>query len=760
MSEAQSPPTREARTPWPDRWLLDALRQKGHAAVERLRAAPTAWEALETAGATSDDLLDVACALGNCTRGDLSKVSRSTSALLKVSLAVRYGVVPVREEGPVLEVATANPLAPHLERDLSFASARQIRLTVAPPHAVRAAHERVYGGRASTSMPAQRLEWVLKEGPTGPRVLPSRGAVVDSLDRFIADALDQRASDIHFEPKEDDLLVRFRVDGILHDVMRVGPDVAPLLMSRLKILGGLDIADRRRPQDGRASTRFDGRVVDLRISTLPLGDRAEKAVVRLLDARNATHGLGQLGFLPSEAHRVDQLLGQNEGMVLVTGPTGSGKTTTLYAAIEHSRSAETNIVTVEDPIEYHLEGINQVQVNEKAGLGFANALRSIVRQDPDIILVGEIRDAETAGIAVKAGLTGHLVLSTLHTIDAPSAIGRLADIGVEMGALSGALKGVIAQRLVRRLCESCCQPVALADLPATQQMMLVGRKTEKLRRAVGCDACRGTGYRGRMVVTEVLLVNDDVRSAIARRADRVELVELAKRSGMVSMFEAGLRRVLEGLTSLPELLDNVPTPMTDAPAEQTDIDQVVARLTGRADGASGASGATAAPTQANAPTAGSGALAASMATGTSERAPAAPRPRRHLPTDAPRVLVALDAREERRAVREALEEAGCAVIEAADGEAALNYARRLRPDLVVSELVLPRLDGMALAQTLMNEVGPPVIAFTVQSDSGVRAWAAECGCTTVIGVHEGIPALAAAVCGALAATAPSLRLAI
>jgi CheY-like chemotaxis protein len=236
----------------------------------------------------------------------------------------------------------------------------------------------------------------------------------------------------------------------------------------------------------------------------------------------------------------------------------------------------------------------------------------------------------------------------------------------------------------------------------------------------------------------------------------VELVELAKRSGMVSMFEAGLRRVLEGLTSLPELVDNVPTPMTDAPAEQTDVDEVVARLTGRADGAPGGA---AAPTQANAPTAVGSSVAGAAASGAGERA-LPPRPRRHLPTDAPRVLVALDAREERRAVRDALEEAGCAVIEAADGEAALHYARRLRPDLVVTELVLPRLDGMALAQTLMNEVGPPVIAFTVQTDRGVRAWAAECGCTTVIGTHEGIPALAAAVCGALAATAPSLRLAI
>ncbi len=745
MSESSSAPTREARTPWPDRWLLDAMRQQGHPAVERLRAASTAWESLETAGATTDELLDVAHALSGCARAELSRVSKANAGQLSATLAVRYGVVPVREEGPVLEVATANPLAPHLERDLAFAAARQVRITVAPPGAMRAAFDRIYGSRTTTAAAGPRLQWVVKEGPSGPRSLPSRGTVVESLDRLIADALDQRASDIHFEPKEDDLLVRFRVDGVLHDVTRIGTDLTPLLMSRLKILGGLDIADRRRPQDGRATTRFDGRVVDLRISTLPLGDRAEKAVVRLLDAHNATHGLGELGFLPGEAHRVDQLLRQNEGMVLVTGPTGSGKTTTLYAAIEHNRSAETNIVTVEDPIEYHLEGINQVQVNEKAGLGFAAALRSIVRQDPDIILVGEIRDAETAAIAVKAGLTGHLVLSTLHTIDAPSAIGRLADIGVEMGALSGALKGVIAQRLVRRLCEACCQPVALADLPVNQQMLLMGRKTEKLRRAVGCDACRGTGYRGRMVVTEVLLVNDELRSAIARRADRVELVELSKRAGMIPMFEAGLRRVIEGLTSLAELLDNVPTPMTDTPAEQTDVDAVVARMLGRP--AATASAVTAA-------------VAPAVTATVPAVAPAVPVARRFLPSDAPRVLVAIDSRAERREIRESLEGAGCAVIEAADGEAALSYARRLRPDLVVTELVLPRLDGHALAQALLAEVGPPVIAFTIQTDAAARAWAIDCGCATVIAAHEGVPALTAAVRGTLDSLSSTLRLAI
>ncbi len=764
MDEQADKANREARVPWPDRWLLDAMSQQGHSAVDRLRPAQSAWESLEMAGATTQELLDAACAMSGTSAADLSKVTKSCAALLSVTFARRYSVVPVREQGVVLEVATANPLAPHLERDLAFASARQIRLTVAAPAAMAAAYERVYGGRASVAMPIQRIEWVVKEGPLGPRSIPTRGSVVDSLDRMIADALDQRASDVHFEPKDDDLLVRFRVDGVLHDVARIGPDVAPLVMSRLKVLAGLDIADRRRPQDGRASTKFDGRVVDLRVSTLPLNDRYEKAVVRLLDAANATHGLGALGFIAGEAHRFDQLLGQNEGMVLVTGPTGSGKTTTLYAAIEHSRSAETNIVTVEDPIEYHLAGINQVQVNEKAGLTFASALRSIVRQDPDIILVGEIRDAETAAIAVKAGLTGHLVLSTLHTIDAVSAVGRLADIGVEMGALSGALKGIVAQRLVRRLCEACCSSVSLAELPVTQQMLLMGRKTEKLRRAVGCEACRGTGYRGRMVVAEVLLVTDELRSAIARRADRVELLELAKRGGMISMWEAGLRRVVDGLTALPEVLDNVPSQMAEATAEQVDVDAVVASLLGR-----GPATVVAPPVSADAAVVRSvvqpaAAPAATHAARTVASTIAAPAPvlraPRSLPADAPRLLLALDAREERRRIREALEDAGFAVIEAADGEAALTYARKFRPALVITELVLPRLDGFALAQVLRDEGGPPCVAFTVQTDHEAVAWARECGFHAVVPAHVGPDELVAAVREALATSVRQIRLAI
>ena len=728
MTDAEMRATRESRVPWPDRWLLDALRQAGHSAVDRLRAAPTAWESAEQAGATTQELIEIVCGVSGASPSDVSTLGKSNARLLSPVLARRYGVVPIRLVGSVLEVATSNPMAVHLERDLAFASTLRIRLLVAPPVDLRRAHERIYGVKDAPTgaVAAARIEWVVRDGLSGPRTAPARSTVGDTLDRVIVDALDQGASDVHFEPKEDALLVRYRVDGVLHDVTRIASDLAPLVMSRLKVVAGLDIADRRRPQDGRASTKFDDRVVDLRVSTLPLNDRLEKAVIRLLDTRATTEGLGSLGFLPSESHRIDKLLSQNEGIVLVTGPTGSGKTTTLYSAIEHVRSATTNIVTVEDPIEYHVEGINQVQVNERSGLGFAAALRSIMRQDPDVILVGEIRDGETAGIAVKAGLTGHLVLSTLHTIDAPSAITRLAEMGVEMGALGGALKGVIAQRLVRRLCEACAAPTSLSDVPATQQLLLMGRKTEKLRRAQGCDACRGTGYRRRMVVAEVLVVSDELRTAISRRADRVELQEIAKRGGMITMWEGGVRRVLEGQTSLGELLDNVPVPSSEEGAGQADVDAVLAALR------SGNPPPRAAEPSASTPP-------------TVAATPQKPLPRRsQVLAGALRILLAHDDREMRRALRTALEDAGFAVIEAADGEAALLAAKRLRPALVVTELVLPRLDGYTLVQHLALETEIPAIAFTGETDTGAHEWAREVGCRAIVAEADGAAALVSA----------------
>ncbi len=527
------------------------------------------------------------------------------------------------------------------------------------------------------------------------------------LDQILATALRERASDVHLEPKKDGMLVRFRVDGALYDAGRVPPETAPSLVSRVKVTANLDIADRIRPQDGRASTPLSGRPIDLRVSTLPLGGVGEKVVIRILDAQVSAIGMDRLGFTPGELQRLHRFLGLQEGMILATGPTGSGKTTTLYSALRHVQSSEKNVVTVEDPIEYRLEGINQVQVNERTGLTFAAALRSILRQDPDVVLVGEVRDAETAGIAIRASMTGHLVLSTLHTNDAPSAVARLADIGVEMGALAGALKGIVAQRLVRRLCAECSRPTALSDLPPDQQVFLAGMRTDGLRRAVGCPACRGTGYRGRMVVAEILAVTPEVQHAVARGASVAELSEMARRGGMRTLWESGLERVLSGATSLHELVDNVSAPFVEGTSSQGSVDALLARLLGER----GAAPASPAP----------------------EPAPGAAR-----------VLVVDEDREARRSLRAELEREGFRVIEAADGEAGVAYARRLRPDLVVTEIALPRLDGLGVVQALAGGAeGPPVVVYTGQTDPGMLAWARELGAREALTRTAGVKALAA-----------------
>ncbi|HWH52242.1 MAG TPA: GspE/PulE family protein, partial [Gemmatimonadaceae bacterium] len=514
--------------------MLDAFRELNHPAVAHPPSAPSAWESLEAAGIPSAEILGVACGVTGYPAADTSRAEASLSTLLPQSFATRYGVVPLGRTGAGIEMATANPLAFHLERDLAFATGHKVRVSLASPADIRAAQTRVYGEPA-TQVTGPRLRWLVARDRAGNApALPSSGSAVEALDWLITEAIDQRASDIHIEARDGEALVRFRVDGVLHDIRHVPRDVTPFLMSRIKIIAGVDIADRLRPKDGRAAIVFDDRTIDLRISSLPLGERNEKSVIRVLDIGNTNPDLSMLGFTKGEAHRVKRLLGASEGMLLLTGPTGSGKTTTLYSVLRAMQSSETNIVSIEDPVEYRLEGINQVQVNERAGLTFASALRSILRQDPDVVLVGEIRDRETADIAIKASMTGHVVLSTLHTNDAPSAINRLADIGVEMAALGTALKGVVAQRLVRRLCEECAVPIKLDELPLQQQSLVSGKKLDHMRRPVGCPVCRGTGYRGRMVVAELLVVTDDLQRAIAGRASSASLLELARKGGMRS----------------------------------------------------------------------------------------------------------------------------------------------------------------------------------------------------------------------------------
>ena len=743
------------REVWTDRWLLEFFRDRSNLPVESESSSATAWEALEYSGVKRETIVGVVQDVSGAKLIDITGLGIEQRSLLSPTMAARYDVVPVSLTGRTLEVATCNPLGKNLERDLAFACGKRVVVGIAAPPFIRRARERIYGEQvlpAATS----RISWNTPEGAVGSSAVPTRGHAADLLDRLILDALDQRASDLHIEPSDGELVVRYRIDGVLHEATRVSSDLAPLVLSKLKVSAGLDIANRLRPQDGRASLFIDGRPVDLRISTLPLGDRVEKAVIRILDAGSTALTFDALGFDESEFEQLKTILHGNEGMVLVTGPTGSGKTTTLYTALQHMRSGETNIVTVEDPIEYRLDGVNQVQVNERAGLTFASALRSILRQDPDVVLVGEIRDVETAAIAIRASMTGHMVLSTLHTNDASSAIGRLADMGVDISALSSALKAVIAQRLVRRLCTECSVPLHVEELPREFYWIVKDRDTSRLRAPAGCAACRGTGFRGRMSIAEIFMIDEETQQLMGRSTQRLEFLQLARKGGMHTLWETGLERVLKGLTSFAELAANVTPPLPDAEMEQDEIDRLLADLVGsrgeqrestdvfpHADTEREHKSAFPLTRDVNSADRSVSPGASSINT----RLVIAPR---RESDSRPRVLIVYEDQRLRRELRKALSRVGCVVLEATNGDSGLAFACRLRPDAVVTDIALQGMDGIALLQSLLTEgVVPTVFVYTPQNDQQLLEWSIELGARDAISTDEDPDTVAGLVFAAL-----------
>ena len=386
-------------------------------------------------------------------------------------------------------------------------------------------------------------------------VMNIQGQSVGFVDDLLSVAVYRRASDIHIEPMKDKSRIRIRVDGILHPLCELSKADHDAVVSRIKVINGMDITEKRLPQDGHMEKKLEDKLVDLRISTMPTM-HGEKMVIRILDKTNSFLDLYRLSFSNKNLQDYRNLYASPHGIVLVTGPTGSGKSTTLYATLSELNRTETNIITIEDPVEYQLPGVNQMTLNPKAGLHFANGLRSIVRQDPDIIMVGEIRDEETAHIAVQAALTGHLVLSTLHTNNAVGAITRLLDMGIEPYLLASCLRGVVAQRLVRRVCPQCAEKyeagaaeLACLHLPVDEPHYLV--------EAAGCMDCFGTGYSGRLAIHEVLTVDSDMRTLISRRATEKEILSYARTKGFTSLYEDGVDKVLSGVTTLSELLKAV-----------------------------------------------------------------------------------------------------------------------------------------------------------------------------------------------------------
>ncbi|MCI0652662.1 MAG: type IV-A pilus assembly ATPase PilB [Planctomycetes bacterium] len=486
--------------------------------------------------------------------------------LLPENLAKYYGVLPVARIGRMLSLAVSNPYDIVKLDDIAMVTSCTIKPVLSTDFAIKKAIPGFYdrGGQmmkdlidnlGEQDIDLQQQEEEADEGAGDLAVEGEESPVVKLVNLIIYQAIRDKASDIHVEPYEKQILVRYRMDGVLKEVMRPPVKLINPLVSRVKIMSGLDIAERRVPQDGKFQLRVDGRQIDFRVSTLPM-IHGEKVVMRILDSSNLSLDLEALGFEPKALQDIAAAIAQPYGMILVTGPTGSGKSTTLYSCIRAVLSPEDNIVTVEDPVEYQLEGVNQVPVNVKRGLTFAAALRSILRQDPDTILIGEIRDLETAEIAIKAALTGHLVFSTLHTNDAPSSVTRLVDMGVDAFLVASSVHCIAAQRLARRLCDDCKKP--LADPPPRERLVELGFTKEdlatmKLHGAVGCNRC-SAGYRGRFAILETLPLSEEIRRLVINGKSAIEIKEAAVRAGMISLRRCGILNVIRGKTSLEEIL--------------------------------------------------------------------------------------------------------------------------------------------------------------------------------------------------------------
>jgi type IV pilus assembly protein PilB len=485
-------------------------------------------------------------------------IDGSVAALVTESLARRYQAIPIAWEDGRLVVAMADPSNVFAVDDIRALAGAEVRTVVATASHINETIERFFrsDGEVDEVMQAATDEAGEETDLAGLSAIVEDAPIVKFVNLLVNQAVGDRASDIHVEPNETDLRIRFRIDGVLHEVMRSPRSIQAGVISRLKVMADINIAERRLPQDGRITMRVSGRSIDLRVATLPTV-YGEKVVMRILDKTQAVLRLEDLGFLPEALARFEGSYTKPYGTILVTGPTGSGKSTTLYSTLNQLNTADRNIITVEDPVEYRLPGINQIQINPKAGLTFPSALRSILRADPDIVLVGEIRDKETAVIGIEAALTGHLVLSTLHTNDAASTPMRLVEMGIEPFLVISALDCVVAQRLARRLCDKCKEPFQPTEAELTEAGWpgeeLDAGEWPTLHRATGCGACGRTGYRGRFGIHEVMTMSEELQRLVIERRSSEDLQKVALMQGMLSMRSDGLRKVGMGMTSLEEI---------------------------------------------------------------------------------------------------------------------------------------------------------------------------------------------------------------
>jgi type II secretory ATPase GspE/PulE/Tfp pilus assembly ATPase PilB-like protein len=666
-------------------WIVDTLRRAKTPNAEALdvpaaASLEEAWtQASAQIGITPTQMADVIGKAFGCRVADLESVELRALRLVPEATARKHQVLPLRESDRQLIVATSNPLDLAAEQAVAFSAGRNVTFEVAPPNALTAALNIQY----SPNLIVEAILGKLDSGDDtdGVRLIDETetehvsSADIDSRPMvrltalMLQHAINERASDVHIEPGQAGGHVRIRVDGVMQPALQLPMALLVRVVSRIKIIAKLDIADRHRPQDGRARIEVHGKTYDLRVSTVPTRD-AEKVVIRILDPGGAPV-LDTLGIPKPELARIRNLLTYREGIIFVTGPTGSGKSTTLYSVVRELATGKINIMTVEDPVEYELAGITQIQVEPKRGVTFASALRAMLRQDPDVIYVGEIRDIETAEIAAQAAMTGHLVVASLHTNDAVGVVPRLRDLGLPAPTIAAAVRGVVGQRLVRKLCLHCAEDVKGA-LTASERTLSERHGVIPVKRAVGCNRCGNTGYRGRAAVAEVLVSNAKFSDAIVTGAPPGELDGLAKANGMRPMRRVAADLVLEGVTSVQEL------------------DRVVGG-------------------EANLST---------------PAASAAPKRRSSIPIEAvpdidegggPRVLVVDDDPMIRALATALLDTSGMRVTSVENGRLALEKLERQEFDLAVIDLEMPEVSGMELLKQIRSRLvtaGLPVVVLT------------------------------------------------
>ena len=753
-----------------DSWLADHLLEAGLITEDQITEAAEAeadrfWDvAVERQWLDDSRIVQSLAAEFHVAPADLDRLDPGAATLVPESLAREHHVIPISADSRNITIATSDPRDLDTEQTLAFITDRDVTFEVAAPATIDGLLEELY-------RPERRIERLLENfGPSQVETLDDVEPLEEAddlldapisrlVDALVADGVRRGASDIHAEPVNGGLVVRFRVDGILREIMRL-PDAAGVaLVRRVKVWARLDVTDPLHPHDGRASLRVDGKNIDLRIATSPVARHREKAVIRILDKTAMVARLEDIGFASRETATLTPLFDAREGILLMTGPTGCGKTTTLNAILNHLKTGRVNIVTVEDPVEYEIDGVSQIQVNEAQGLSFANALRSVLRQDPDIVLVGEIRDTDTAQTAIQAGMTGHYVLSTLHTNDAASAVIRLQDMGLDRFKIAAVLKGVMAQRLIRRVCRQCAVEESIDSLPEFARPP-ADAPPISLRRGRGCQTCENTGYRGRLAVIEIMPISPRVGELINAGEQPGVLADAAREEGMNTLWESALERVWRGWSTIDEAL-RVLGPPTEADLPGVIPSTGPATLPTEPDGTSpdpdGAGEVTDPPTGGE-PEAGPrsrGRLKSGTATRkTSKAARKATRkatrkttrktakkparkttrktarkrpkktPRKASPTadsaaTGTRILVADDDRLMRRLIRAVLERDGHQIEEAEDGLEALDLVESGAYDLMVLDCDMPRLDGLGVleelrARSLTADI--PVIMLTAQGE--------------------------------------------